>query len=180
MVLRWSSAPAPTAARSPVAHSLSHATQSAHASRVQAISRMSRISAPSVCPMFSRHKCIIFEDDADREMPLHLPRKNAKDASVQIFVWCLMDNHHHVLAHGDMKDISSMMLKCNSRYARYFNARHGRVGHLFQERFGSEPVETEEYLLTVMRYIHQNPVKARLSTSCDYPWSSYIALRDDS
>lgn len=125
-------------------------------------------------------RCIIFEDDIDREILLDLLRDNAKDADVQIYAWCLMDNHYHLLARGDMADISAMMHKSNSRYARYFNTRHGRVGHLFQDRFGSEPIETEEYLLTVLRYIHQNPLKAGLSASCDYPWSSYGALCDDS
>lgn len=125
-------------------------------------------------------RCIIFEDDADREMLLGLLRDNAKDAAVEIYAWCLMDNHYHLLVHGDMGDISTMMLRSDSRYAQHFNARHGRVGHLFQDRFASEPVETEEYLLLVVRYIHLNPLKAGLSTSCDYPWSSYGSLRDDS
>ncbi len=125
-------------------------------------------------------RCIIFEDDADREMLLGLLHDDARDATVQIYAWCLLDNHYHLLVRGDMEDISTMMLKVNSRYARYFNTRHGRVGHLFQDRFGSEPVETEDYLLTVVRYIHQNPIKAELCDSCDYPWSSYSTLRDDS
>lgn len=65
------------------------------------------------------------------------------------------------------------MKAINSSYALYFNTRHDRVGHLFQGRFKSEPVETDTYFLTVLRYIHQNPVKAGISPACDYPWSSY-------
>ena len=60
-----------------------------------------------------------------------------------------------------------------SSYALVFNKRHGREGHLFQGRFKSVPIEDDVYLLTVLRYIHQNPVKANMMPTCDYPWSSY-------
>ncbi len=125
-------------------------------------------------------KCIVFEDDKDRETFLDLLHNEAGEASVEIYAWCLMDNHYHLLVRGGIGDISTMMRKVNSRYAQYFNTRHGRVGHLFQGRFGSESVETEEYLIEVVRYIHQNPIKAGLSESCDYRWSSYGSLRDGS
>ena len=58
-------------------------------------------------------------------------------------------------------------------YALYFNKRHGRDGHLFQGRYKSIPIESDEYYLTVLRYIHQNPEKARICQTSDYPWSSY-------
>lgn len=55
----------------------------------------------------------------------------------------------------------------------YFNRKYDRVGTLFQDRFKSEPIDTDSYLMTVVRYIHQNPVKAGISRTCEYRWSSY-------
>ena len=60
-----------------------------------------------------------------------------------------------------------------SSYAMYFNNKYNRVGHLFQDRYKSKPVENEKYLLTLMRYIHQNPEKAGISLTQNYQWSSY-------
>ena len=63
--------------------------------------------------------------------------------------------------------------RLNSGYALYFNLVHDRSGHLFQGRFRSEPVDSEEYLMTVVRYIHQNPWKAGMTADCHYEWSSF-------
>ena len=60
-----------------------------------------------------------------------------------------------------------------TRYAQRFNRRGGHVGHVFQGRFYSSPVEGESYLLEAMRYIHNNPAKAGVCAAEDYPWSSY-------
>ena len=84
-----------------------------------------------------------------------------------------MDNHYHLLVRLEMSRLSAMIKALNSSYALYFNARHDRVGHLFQGRFKSEPVESDEYFLTVLRYIHQNPEKAGTAATGDYRWSNY-------
>jgi hypothetical protein len=70
--------------------------------------------------------------------------------------------------------ISTAIKRICSSYVYWYNWKYGRCGHLFQERYKSEIVENEAYLLTVLRYIHQNPVKAGLSKNVqDYQWSSY-------
>ena len=115
----------------------------------------------------------IFEDDADRERFLGELRRQVSDAGASIYAWCLMDNHYHLLIRLELSSLSAMMKAVNSSYAVYFNSRHDRVGHLFQGRFKSEPVDTEEYFFVVLRYIHQNPVKEGMTRTCEYRWSSY-------
>lgn len=117
---------------------------------------------------------IIFEDDEDYGKMLELMGQTlAKEGDV--LAWCLMDNHFHILVELEMPDLSAAMRRMLSSYASFFNQRHGRNGHLFQDRFASEAVGTEEYLLTVVRYIHRNPIKAGITKTCEYRWSSYGA-----
>lgn len=117
---------------------------------------------------------IIFEDDCDRLCYLRLLGQELEAREGELFAWCLMDNHVHLLFRLELDELSKLVRAVNSSYAIYFNKRHDRVGHLFQGRFSSEPVDSEPYLLMVIRYIHQNPVRAGLCETCDsYRWSSY-------
>lgn len=118
---------------------------------------------------------LIFEDDGDRRAYLAILREELGSSDGHLLAWCLMDNHVHLLVQMSLGELSERMRVTHSTYALLFNKRHDRVGHLFQGRFKSEPVEDERQLLTVLRYIHQNPVKAGMSQTCDYPWSSYRA-----
>ena len=91
-----------------------------------------------------------------------------------IYSYCLMSNHLHLLIREQREDISSVIKRLGVAYAYYFNKKYQRNGHLFQDRFRSEPVNTMEYFVTLMRYIHQNPLKAGLvSSSGNYSWSSW-------
>ena len=121
-------------------------------------------------------RCIIFEDDEDRREFVGLLGRYLCTDELSLHAWCLMDNHYHLLTDchkSDIEMLSTAMRNLNSLYAGFFNKRHGRVGHLFQDRFKSEPVDTDEYFLSLLRYIHQNPMKAGLVPSCAYPWSSF-------
>lgn len=118
---------------------------------------------------------VIFEDDADRLFYLAVLSEELASHDGELLAWCLMDNHVHLLVRMRLEELSELMRALGSAYASFFNRRHDRVGHLFQDRFRSEPVESEAYLLTVVRYIHQNPVAAGLAPSCEYRWSSYRA-----
>ena len=118
---------------------------------------------------------IIYEDDKDRTQFLDSLAELAREHDAKVHAWCLMSNHYHLLLEIDFERLPIMMKALNSVHALRFNIRHDRVGHLFQGRFKSEPVDTDERFLTVLRYIHQNPVKAGLVETCDYPWSSYRA-----
>ena len=116
---------------------------------------------------------IIFEDDRDREGFRNLLIKASRESNVDIYAWCLMDNHIHLLLHADINDISEVLRNMLSVYALGFNKRHERSGHLFQGRFKSEPIEVETHFLAAIRYIHQNPVKAGIAAVDAYRWSSY-------
>lgn len=85
-----------------------------------------------------------------------------------------MDNHVHLLMSEGTEEISKIMKRINVSYAYYFNQKYGRIGHLFQDRFKSEGIEDDTYLLAATRYIHNNPVRANIVKHAgEYKWSSY-------
>ena len=120
------------------------------------------------------NKQVIFEDDEDRQKLLETIKYYKTVSKYEIYGYCIMSNHVHLLI-KEIKEPLSLAIKriCGS-YVYWYNWKYERSGHLFQERFKSEVVESEEYLLTVIRYIHQNPIKAGISkTVLEYSWSSY-------
>lgn len=115
----------------------------------------------------------IFFDDNDRNQFLILLKKYSKKYNISIHSYSLLNNHVH-LEIEDKEDCLSIFMQCLcSVYARYFNFKYDRVGHLFQERFASQIIKNEEQFLTVLRYILQNSYKAGISKNYDYRWSSY-------
>lgn len=91
-----------------------------------------------------------------------------------IYAYCLMDNHVHIVINSKDTDISTIMKGIAIRYAYFYNVKYNRIGHVFQDRFKSETVEDERYLMAVIRYIHNNPVKAKIvNRPEDYQWSTY-------
>lgn len=116
----------------------------------------------------------IFQDREDRTMYLEKLSLVKERSSCLIYGYCLMNNHIHLLIAETVETISQVMKRLGSTYVYWYNQKYGRVGHLFQGRFRSEPIDVDTYLLTALRYIHQNPVKAGLALDCvSYPWSSY-------
>ena len=115
----------------------------------------------------------IFEDNYDRLRLLKLLRDSSEKFCVTIHAWCFMSNHVHLLLQASMEKVSSFMNSVLSRYAKNYNERHGRTGHLFQERFYSSPIDTDEYLLAAVRYIHFNPIGIGIHDLEKYQWSSY-------
>lgn len=115
----------------------------------------------------------IFYDKDDKYLFLDLLKKYSKKYEIRIHAYCLMDNHVHILIEDGNKNISIFMQSICSLYARKFNRKYDRIGHLFQERFASEVIETDEYFKTVFRYIIQNPEIAGICKSSEYFWSSY-------
>ncbi len=116
----------------------------------------------------------VFEDDTDREFYLKRLQKYCEELGVEIHAWCLMSNHTHLLLRADLEALSAMMRKLGSVYARFFNTRHMRSGPLFEGRFYSVCVETNEQFMSTIRYIHRNPVHHEEAALCgSYAWSSY-------
>ncbi|ESU34241.1 hypothetical protein G3A_02100 [Bacillus sp. 17376] len=118
----------------------------------------------------------IFHDDDDRRRFLEILKKYKKKMGLQVYAWCLMSNHIHVLLKEGEESISATMKRVGVSYAVYYNWKYRTSGHVFQNRFNSEIVENDAYFLTVVRYIHQNPVKAGMVAKVDeWEWSSCAA-----
>lgn len=116
----------------------------------------------------------IFEDEQDNFRFLDTLLKYKQQCDYKIYAYCLMGNHIHLLIKEGEEDLSLVMKKVAGSYVYWYNWKYSRSGHLFQDRFKSEPVENDAYFLTVVRYIHQNPVKGGLCQKIDgYRFSSY-------
>lgn len=140
------------------------------------MSRKPRIESESgMYHVFARGvgRQLIFEDDADRVFLKRQIGKLADRFDVSILAWAFMGNHLHFLLNADMGAISKFMQRMQTSYACHFNVKYDHVGHLFQGRFGSQPIRDEAQLLMAVRYIHLNPVQGGLSATPDYKWSSY-------
>ena len=91
-----------------------------------------------------------------------------------IYAYCLMSNHVHLLVRETSESLASVIKRIGVTYAQFFNKKYTRYGHLFQDRYRSEPVNDSAYFFTLLQYIHQNPVAAGLSTDvASYRWSSW-------
>lgn len=117
----------------------------------------------------------IFHDDKDRMKFLRIMEKCKKEYGLYFYAWCLMNNHIHLLMKEGNEPLSDTMKRIGVCYASYYNWKYKVTGHLFQDRFRSEVVENERYLLVAIRYIHQNPVKAQMVEFPDeWRWSSCL------
>ena len=115
----------------------------------------------------------IFHDEEDYRRFLDNIKKYKLKFNLTIYAWCLMSNHVHLLMKEGDESISDTMKRIGVSYVGYYNWKYQTTGHLFQDRFRSENVEELSYLRTVVRYIHQNPVKAGMVTKPDeWKWSS--------
>ena len=116
----------------------------------------------------------IFEDGEDYSKFLRILEECKAISKFEIFAYCLMNNHIHLLLKEVKEPIEQVMKRITTRFVYWYNIKYQRSGHLFQDRFKSEPVESDEYFLTVIRYIHQNPIKAGICKNPhDYTFSSY-------
>ena len=106
---------------------------------------------------------------------LSFVEKAKEKSDFQVLGYCLMPNHVHLLLKTESDTVGDVMRRINVGYVQYHNLAHDRFGHLFQNRFRSEAVEDDQYFKTVLRYIHQNPVKAKIvEHPSAYRWSSYL------
>jgi putative transposase len=124
-------------------------------------------------------RCTIFVDDIDRRRFLDRLGKVVERSRSALYAWCLLGNHFHLLLRTGVEPLSFLMRRLMTGYAVTFNRRHRRAGHLFQNRFKSILVEEQEYLLTLVAYIHLNPVRAALVSLEALPrylWSGHRVL----
>ena len=100
---------------------------------------------------------VIFQDDEDCEKYLQCLVECQKLSGFQLYAYCLMGNHVHLLLEEKKEPLSQIFKRLGVRYVYWYNWKYKRTGHLFQDRFKSEPVEDDSYFLAVLRYIFQNP-----------------------
>ena len=119
----------------------------------------------------------IFLDDIDRHSFLHRVGVNLSRWEMRCPAWSLMPNHFHLLLQSDNGSLTSFMQCLLTGYSKYFNERHNRVGHLFQNRYKSPIVDKAKYFLDVVKYIHLNPLRAGIVRSIaeleEYPWTGH-------
>ena len=119
------------------------------------------------------NKDVIFRENIDKGYFIKQLKEYCVSKGFKIFAYVLMNNHYHiVLQTADVK-LHEIMHAINSKYSKYFNFKYERVGHVFQGRYRSIPVQDERQFLNLIKYIHQNPVRAELvKFPQDYKWSS--------
>jgi REP element-mobilizing transposase RayT len=126
------------------------------------------------------NKSVIFKNDTDRTSFLQRLGEKVIETKSAVYAWVLMDNHVHILFRSGQTGISAVMRKVLTWYAIYFNRKHRRTGHLFENRYKSILCEEDAYLLALVRYIHLNPIRAKKVGSLreldQYPWSGHRAL----
>jgi putative transposase len=122
----------------------------------------------------------IFADDADRLNFLSRFSDLLISTETDCFAWSLLDNHFHLLLRPRQVPLAKFMRRLLTGYAVTFNLRHGRSGHLFQNRYKSIVCDEETYLLELVRYIHLNPLRAGIVSTLEeldhFPWSGHAVL----
>lgn len=125
----------------------------------------------------------IFREEMDYEIFLIILKKAMEEYEAKVHAYCLMTNHVHLLIETSDHEIWKIMHKVAGDYARTYNRKYGYRGHLFEDKYKSCLVKEDGYFLQTSRYIHLNPVKARMAAHPeDYRWSSYramIGMQDD-
>lgn len=116
---------------------------------------------------------LLFQDKEDYEYFLDILRNRKKKYSFKLYAFCLLANHYHLLIETEDKNISKVMQAINTSYSLYFNKKYHRQGHLTGGRFTMRLLNKDTSLLEVSFYIHLNPVRAGITKTAEYRFSSY-------
>ncbi|MFW6152433.1 MAG: transposase, partial [Verrucomicrobiota bacterium] len=130
-----------------------------------------------------KEQTFLFEDDADRERFLERLGERVEQYNIRLYIYVLMTNHFHLVFETPEANCSKFMQSLSTAYTVYFNLRHSWHGHLLDGRYKAKVVEGEDYLLSLSRYVHLNPVQIagqkrkpigeRIKALRAYKWSSY-------
>jgi REP element-mobilizing transposase RayT len=117
---------------------------------------------------------VLFHDDADADYFIEILKRYKQKLNFLVYHWCLMPNHYHLLIEISQPPlISKIVGACQQIYVSYYHRKYNTAGKLFQNRFKSQAIEGERYLIACGRYIELNPVRAKLVKSAwDWKWSS--------
>lgn len=123
----------------------------------------------------------IFKTNPDKQKLMDIIREKLSEIDCKVYAYCVMDNHLHLLLNSNIENLSLFMKKINISYAMYYNSKNDRIGPVYQDRFRSESILNDRYFYGVIRYIHNNPVKANIVAKPEkYNWSSMSEyIRDE-
>ena len=121
------------------------------------------------------NKEYIFDKNIYKEKYINLIKEYKGKYEILLLAYCIMDNHSHLLIHTkEIEEMSKFMQNINSKFALYYNKDIARVGYVFRGRFNSQYIDSKEYLLKCLNYIHMNPVKANMVHKPEeYKYSTY-------
>ncbi len=120
------------------------------------------------------NKEMIFKNPSEKQYYLDELEQAIEEGSLTLLSYCIMDNHIHLLINSDIDSMADAFRRINLKFALRYNKKYKQAGHVFQGRYKSEVINTDQYLLSVIRYIHNNPVKAGIVFKAEnYKWSSY-------
>ena len=113
------------------------------------------------------NKEYIFQEERFKKMYLKQISRFTKELNIEVIAYCIMGNHaHFLIMTKNIEDLSKLMQKVNSMYAKYYNYSQNRVGYVFRDRFLSEVIDSKRYFIQCIKYIHLNPVKANIVKNC--------------
>ena len=117
----------------------------------------------------------VFIQDSDFEKYLGLLKHYKRRYKFSLYAWCLMPNHVHlILEVNKPSELARVIQGLNLAYARWFNKKYNKVGHLWQGRYKSMIIQKDKYVLDCINYIEMNPARANIKqTPLDYTWSSF-------
>ncbi|MDD2402348.1 MAG: transposase [Clostridia bacterium] len=126
------------------------------------------------------NKEYVFKEDKNKEKYLQLIRKYKEKYSFKVYAYCIMGNHVHMLIEVGNIPLNKIMQGVQQAYTYYYNKRNNRSGHVFEQRYKAILCDKEEYLLALIRYIHQNPVRAGIKEGLNYQYCSHKTYIENS
>ncbi|SNS43309.1 REP element-mobilizing transposase RayT [Anaerovirgula multivorans] len=115
----------------------------------------------------------IFDKKEDKEYLLKLIGEYKEVMNFELYGFVLMGNHYHMVLKTLDSPLQDIMHRINNKYSKYYNHKNKRTGHVFENRYKGILVKDDKYLLSLLRYVHQNPLRAKMCKELkDYPWSS--------
>lgn len=118
------------------------------------------------------NRCDVFNNSSDKDIFLQIINKTATIHKITLHDYSLMDNHYHLLIETQKENLSTFMRIVSANYSQYFNKKYKRSGHLWQDRYKSKYITSDEYLYTLLRYIEYNPIEANITDNIkNYPYT---------
>jgi len=119
------------------------------------------------------NRAYIFKSGGNKEEYKKIVSKYKKRYRFKLYAYCIMDNHAHLLIEVDNIPLSKIMQGIQQVFTQHYNRKNRTTGHVFEQRYKSYLCDRDVYLLSLIRYIHQNPIRSKLTDGINYQWSSH-------